>query len=55
VAKSKLSVHDCNYQEQQLKKEKRKKKKKKEHVRPLHHSISVFPLEKVTLSQLLYW
>jgi hypothetical protein len=30
-------------------------KKKKEHLRPLHHSISAFPLEKVTLSQLLYW
>jgi hypothetical protein len=34
---------------------KKKKKKKKEHLRPLHHSISAFPLEKVTLSQLLYW
>jgi hypothetical protein len=31
------------------------KNKKKEHLRPLHHSISAFPLEKVTLSQLLYW
>jgi hypothetical protein len=38
-----------------IKSNNKKKKKKKEHLRPLHHSISAFPLEKVTLSQLLYW